>query len=103
MGLVQMHTDALTSDLSLILREIVGDQQLPDALALVEDATLLIRTPHNIARLRNHAADIRAQRGVAMCIHHLVSMTTAKRPPTIKQLYTRAYEYLYLLRPSAFL
>lgn len=73
MDLVKAHTDALTSDLSVILRGMVGDQKLPEALALVEDATLLFRTPHNIARQRDHATDNRAKRVVKMCIDHLLT------------------------------
>lgn len=71
MDLVKTHTDALTDHLATIIRDLVGDAQLPNALALVEDATLLFRTPQNIAVLRSQATDERARAVVQMCLKHL--------------------------------
>ena len=71
MDLVKAHTDLLTRDLASIVSGIVGKDRLADALALVEDATLLFRTPQNIARLRARATDERARAVVKMCLDHL--------------------------------
>ncbi|MDC0135544.1 hypothetical protein OAI26_02570 [Sulfitobacter sp.] len=71
MDLVKAHTDLLTRDLASIVSGIVGKDRLADALALVEDATLLFRTPQNIARLRERATDERARAVVKMCLDHL--------------------------------
>ena len=71
MDLVKTHTGVLSHDLGTILRDIVGEKHLPEALALVEDATVLFRTPQNIARLRHRATDARAEAVVRMCVDYL--------------------------------
>lgn len=74
--LVKTPTDALTSHLSIIVRDLVGDARLASALAVVEDATLLFRTPQNIARLRANATDYRAKAVVKMCIKYLTGKSS---------------------------
>ncbi len=55
--LVQNHVAKLRIDLVSILREMVPEQQLAATVDLCEDATLLFRTPQNIAAYRNRATD----------------------------------------------
>ena len=57
MDLVQTHVAALHRDLEVIVRGLVPDSQVPEALEMIENATLLFRTPQNIAAHRNRATD----------------------------------------------
>ena len=64
MDLVQNHVAALHRDLEVIVRGLVPDSQVPEALEMIENATLLFRTPQNIAAYRNRATDCAAR---SMC------------------------------------
>lgn len=75
--LVMEHVGRLQSDLKAILADLKPNRPLADAVALVEDATLLFRTPHNIARYRVQATDQRAKAIIQMLIEVL------PRPPHI--------------------
>lgn len=70
-SLVQQHTEQLSQHLRLILAEMVPADALDPAVALVEDATVLFRIPHNISRFRPLATDARAQAVVRMLVQHL--------------------------------
>lgn len=59
--LVQEHVERLQSNLRSILSDFESNRPLKESIALVEDATLLFRTPHNIARYRARATDERAK------------------------------------------
>lgn len=55
--LVQTHVAALSADLEVIVRDMVPAAQVDDAVELTENATLLFRTPQNIAAYRSRATD----------------------------------------------
>lgn len=57
MDLVQSHVAALRRDLETIATDLVPPSQVPDAVDLIENATLLFRTPQNIATYRSRATD----------------------------------------------
>lgn len=57
MDLVQTHVSALRNDLEVILRDMVPESRLAEAVDLYENATLLFRTPQNIAAYRSRATD----------------------------------------------
>lgn len=57
MDLVQIHVSALRKDLETIVRDIVPEQQVAQTVDLFENATLLFRTPQNIAAYRDRATD----------------------------------------------
>lgn len=61
MDLVHSHAAALRADLVQIVLDLVGEQDIDDAVLLVENATLLFRTPQNIAAYRDRATDEAAQ------------------------------------------
>jgi AcrR family transcriptional regulator len=69
--LVRTHTARLQGDLAKIVSDLVPQEKVEQAIHLVEDATLLFRTPHNISRHRLLATDERAEAVVDMLIVHL--------------------------------
>lgn len=69
--LVRLHTDRLSGHLRAILATIVAPGQLQQALSVVEDATILFRTPLNIASYRHLATDQRAKAVVRLLLKHL--------------------------------
>lgn len=71
MDLVREHTDRLRKDLRGILSATVEEARLDEAVALAEDATVLFRTPDNIARRREAATDERAKAVVRMLADRL--------------------------------
>lgn len=71
MDLVQEHVAALRSDLETIVAGMVPDAEVGDTVDLIETATLLFRTPQNIAAYRSRATDAAAR---SMC-RVLVSQT----------------------------
>lgn len=71
MDLVQMHTRRLHGDLERIVSDLVSEKNVEQATLLVEDATILFRTPHNISRHRLLATDERAEAVVDMLISYL--------------------------------
>lgn len=71
MDLVKIHTSRLRRDLEEIVSGIVSAGDVERATHLIEDATLLFRTPHNISRYRLLATDERAEDVVDMLISHL--------------------------------
>jgi len=71
MDLVRTHTARLQDDLRKIVSDLVSEGRADQAMRLVEDATLLFRTPHNISRYRHLATDERAEAVVDMLILHL--------------------------------
>ncbi|ABV93936.1 putative regulatory protein TetR [Dinoroseobacter shibae DFL 12 = DSM 16493] len=77
MDLVQSHAAALRADLARILRDLVGAQDADHAVPLVENATLLFRTPQNIAAYRARATDEAAR---AIC--HLLTRSLARSKGT---------------------
>ncbi|MFV0474654.1 MAG: TetR/AcrR family transcriptional regulator [Pikeienuella sp.] len=69
--LVAAHTGRLHEDLARIVAGMVPAGELPAAVALVEDATILFRTPHNISRCRAQATDERAKAVIRMLVGRL--------------------------------
>lgn len=61
MDILHHHTSRLHIDLKSIVADIVSSDMLEATVALIEDVTLLFRTPQNIAKYRNLATDERAQ------------------------------------------
>jgi AcrR family transcriptional regulator len=61
MDLVETHVAALHSDLKAIVTDMVADAEVKDAVELIENATLLFRTPQNIAAYRSRASDAAAR------------------------------------------
>lgn len=59
--LVHAHAAALHNDLETIVADLVPASQVPATVELIENATLLFRTPQNIAAYRNRATDTAAQ------------------------------------------
>lgn len=57
MDLVQSHVEALRRDLETIVTDLVPASQVLAALDVIENATLLFRTPQNIAAYRSRATD----------------------------------------------
>lgn len=71
MDVVLVHVNKLRDDLRCILSKIVPEQRLEQAIQITEDATVLFRTPHNIAQYRQSATDERAIAVVEMLISQL--------------------------------
>lgn len=69
MDLVQIHVATLRSDLTQILWDMVDEDKVEDAVIAFENATILFRTPQNIAVYRDRATDDAAK---AIC-HILTS------------------------------
>ena len=61
MDIVHQHTGRLHTDLRSIVADIVSSDVLEATVAVIEDVTLLFRTPQNIANYRKSATDERAQ------------------------------------------
>lgn len=57
MDLVQSHVEALRRDLETIVTDLVPASRVLAALDVIENATLLFRTPQNIAAYRSRATD----------------------------------------------
>ncbi len=57
MDLVQSHAEALRRDLETIVTDLVPASRVLAALDVIENATLLFRTPQNIAAYRSRATD----------------------------------------------
>ncbi len=57
MDLVQSHVEALRRDLETIVTDLVPASRILAALDVIENATLLFRTPQNIAAYRSRATD----------------------------------------------
>lgn len=55
--LIAAHTAHLHADLAGIVEDLVGTEDAPKATLVIEDATLLFRTPQSIARHRERATD----------------------------------------------
>ncbi len=66
MDLVREHTRRLSAHLKSILSEMVARSRLEETHAIVEDATILFRTPLNISRYRHLATDDRAKAVIQM-------------------------------------
>lgn len=77
MDLVQTHVLTLRNDLSLILQDMVGKNDLDRAVQLVENATLLFRTPQNIAYYRDKATD-EAARSVCNVLIEAITKSARK-------------------------
>lgn len=73
MDVVHIHVNNLRGDLEQILVETVPQERIEQAVQLTEDATVLFRTPHNIAQYRQSATDERAIAVVEMLISRLQS------------------------------
>lgn len=71
MDIVERHTSRLHSDLKTIVSDMVCRELLESKITLVEDATLLFRTPQNIAAYRQSATDERARGIVQLLIKQL--------------------------------
>lgn len=71
MDLVQAHVQTLRQDLSHILQGMVPETDLEAAVQLVENATLLFRTPKNIASYRDRATDEAAKSVCSILIQAL--------------------------------
>ncbi len=61
MDLVQVHVEALRRDLETIVRDMTPAAEVATTVQLIENATLLFRTPQNIAAYRSRATDEAAQ------------------------------------------
>ncbi|MEY8798776.1 hypothetical protein AB9K35_00335 [Leisingera sp. XS_AS12] len=72
MDLVRNHVAALRDDLTRIARDMVPEDEVDAAVLVIENATLLFRTPSNIAAYRDRATDASAR---AVC-----RLLTGKRP-----------------------
>lgn len=57
MDLVEAHVRTLRKDLTQIVRGMVPENALDAAVQLIENTTLLFRTPQNIATYRDRATD----------------------------------------------
>lgn len=57
MDLVQIHVEALRRDLETIVRDMTPADEIAATVQMIENATLLFRTPHNIAAYRSRATD----------------------------------------------
>lgn len=57
MDLVQVHVAALRQDLEAIVQDMTPASDVTATMQLIEDATLLFRTPQNIAAYRCRATD----------------------------------------------
>ncbi len=57
MDLVQIHVEALRRDLETIVRDMAPADEIAATVQMIENATLLFRTPHNIAAYRSRATD----------------------------------------------
>lgn len=57
MDLVQSHVAVLRADLMSIVKDLVPEQRLSETVELIENVTLLFRTPQNIAAFRDRATD----------------------------------------------
>jgi len=68
MDLVQSHVAALRRDLDTIVTDLVPPSQASEAVVLIEDATLLFRTPQNIATYRSRATDDAARKVCSLII-----------------------------------
>ena len=73
LDLVQTHVAALHRDLEVIVKGLVPASQVPEALEIIENATLLFRTPQNIATYRNRATDSAAR---SICQFINISITS---------------------------
>ena len=71
MDLVYDHVRALRMDLTAIVEELVPRIEVEDTVELIENATLLFRTPQNIAAYRDRATDEAAQATCRLLINHL--------------------------------
>lgn len=80
MDLVRAHAADLSAHLSAVLSEIVPAHAVPAATALVEDATLLFRTPATIAAHRDRATDERAHAVIDALLPRLAAMCGAPYP-----------------------
>lgn len=60
MDIVHHHAAELTRHLELILNGLVPPDALQDTITLIEDATVLFRTPENISLFRSRVTDTRA-------------------------------------------
>lgn len=71
MDLVRTHVAALRVDLTRIVSDMVGQDDVEEAVLSVENATLLFRTPHNIAAYRDRATDDAARAVCRILKDHL--------------------------------
>lgn len=55
--LVEHHVRSLRADLSLIVKDLALERDLETTVTLIEDATLLFRTPQNIATYRHRVTN----------------------------------------------
>lgn len=74
MDLVQAHVLALHRDLTLIVQDMVPGRDPKHAVQLVENATLLFRTPQNIAAYRDRATDAAASEVCRMLRDRLAAL-----------------------------
>lgn len=75
MDIVHAHVAALRRDLTQIVRAMVADQNVQEEVLLIENATLLFRTPQNIAMSRDRATDDAARAICHVLTDHLMRPT----------------------------
>ncbi len=71
MDLVQVHVEALRRDLETIVRDMTPAPEVGATVQLIENATLLFRTPQNIAAYRNRATDDAARDVCRLLLSHI--------------------------------
>ena len=81
MDLVQSHVAALRKDLGIIVTDLVPPAHVCDAVKLIENATLLFRTPQNIAAYRSRATDDAARSVCKMIIAYISSQDLGQKAP----------------------
>lgn len=80
MDLVQSHVATLRRDLETIVADLVPASQVSDAVDLIENATLLFRTPQNIATYRSRATDAAARSVCKLIIASISAQKTGAMP-----------------------
>lgn len=71
MDLVQVHVEALRQDLETIVRDLTQADEVAATVQLIENATLLFRTPQNIAAYRSRATDDAARDVCRLLLSHV--------------------------------
>lgn len=71
MDLVQVHVEALRQDLETIVRDLTQAHEVAATVQLIENATLLFRTPQNIAAYRSRATDDAARDVCRLLLSHV--------------------------------
>lgn len=71
MDLVQVHVEALRRDLETIVRDMTPAPEVGATVQLIENATLLFRTPQNIAAYRSRATDDAAREVCQLLLSHI--------------------------------